>query len=171
MSGRWPSRDPIEEDGGLNLYSMVGNDTVNSWDLLGQTQRPCSEYLKVRVRQGVKVGRTTEQNDEFPPSAGGCGSGWTDYVIPDNYIAWDFSSACAEHDRCYSTCGSSKSKCDIDFRAAMLKECPSWWKPRFRLACIRAANIYYLGVWGLGGFPYGRAQNKHCKWEVCCDDS
>ena len=35
LSGRWPSRDPIEEDGGLNLYSMVGNDTVNSWDYLG----------------------------------------------------------------------------------------------------------------------------------------
>ncbi|MBC2603263.1 RHS repeat-associated core domain-containing protein [Puniceicoccus vermicola] len=34
-TGRWPSRDPIEERGGLNLYAMVGNDAVNQWDFLG----------------------------------------------------------------------------------------------------------------------------------------
>ena len=33
--GRWLSRDPIEEEGGLNLYGMVDNNPVNSWDLLG----------------------------------------------------------------------------------------------------------------------------------------
>ena len=36
-SGRayWPSRDPIEEEGGYNLYGFVGNDGVNAWDVLG----------------------------------------------------------------------------------------------------------------------------------------
>lgn len=36
-SGRtyWPSRDPIGERGGINLYSMVGNDAVNWVDFLG----------------------------------------------------------------------------------------------------------------------------------------
>jgi len=36
-SGRayWPSRDPIEERGGYNLYGFVGNDGVNQWDILG----------------------------------------------------------------------------------------------------------------------------------------
>jgi RHS repeat-associated protein len=34
-SGRWPSRDPIGEEGGINLYGFVGNDGVNGWDLLG----------------------------------------------------------------------------------------------------------------------------------------
>jgi RHS repeat-associated protein len=34
-TGRWPSRDPIEERGGLNLYGFVGNDGVNWWDKLG----------------------------------------------------------------------------------------------------------------------------------------
>ncbi len=33
--GRWLSRDPIEEEGGLNLYGFVGNDPVNRWDYLG----------------------------------------------------------------------------------------------------------------------------------------
>jgi hypothetical protein len=31
----WPSRDPIEEEGGVNLYGFVGNDGVSQWDLLG----------------------------------------------------------------------------------------------------------------------------------------
>jgi RHS repeat-associated protein len=30
--GRWVSRDPIEENGGLNLYAYVGNDPLNSID-------------------------------------------------------------------------------------------------------------------------------------------
>jgi len=33
--GRWPSRDPIGERGGINLYGMVGNDSVNLYDRLG----------------------------------------------------------------------------------------------------------------------------------------
>jgi RHS repeat-associated protein len=35
-TGRWPSRDPIGERGGMNLYGFVGNDGTNRWDLLGQ---------------------------------------------------------------------------------------------------------------------------------------
>lgn len=33
--GRWLSRDPLGEAGGLNLYGMVGNDPVNAYDPLG----------------------------------------------------------------------------------------------------------------------------------------
>jgi RHS repeat-associated protein len=36
-TGRWPSRDPIEEEGGINLYGFVGNDGVNKLDILGLT--------------------------------------------------------------------------------------------------------------------------------------
>jgi RHS repeat-associated protein len=34
-TGRWPSRDPIGEDGGVNLYGFVVNDGVNLVDILG----------------------------------------------------------------------------------------------------------------------------------------
>jgi RHS repeat-associated protein len=34
-TGRWLSRDPIEERGGLSLYGVVENDTVNHIDRLG----------------------------------------------------------------------------------------------------------------------------------------
>jgi RHS repeat-associated protein len=36
LTGRWPSRDPIGEKGGLNLYGFVGNDGLNKWDILGK---------------------------------------------------------------------------------------------------------------------------------------
>jgi RHS repeat-associated protein len=35
--GRWLSRDPIGERGGINLYGMVGNDPMNQCDYLGLT--------------------------------------------------------------------------------------------------------------------------------------
>ena len=40
QTGRWPSRDPIEEEGGVNMYGFVVNDGVNRWDYLG-LKKPC----------------------------------------------------------------------------------------------------------------------------------
>lgn len=34
-TGRWPSRDPIDEEGGLNLYGFVSNSPADSYDYLG----------------------------------------------------------------------------------------------------------------------------------------
>lgn len=34
-TGRWPSRDPINERGGVNLYGFVGNGAINWVDILG----------------------------------------------------------------------------------------------------------------------------------------
>jgi RHS repeat-associated protein len=39
-TGRWPSRDPIGEEGGINLFAFVGNDGVNQWDYLGMLNNP-----------------------------------------------------------------------------------------------------------------------------------
>jgi hypothetical protein len=38
--GRWLSRDPIAERGGVNLYGMIGNDSVNHTDNLGLEKSP-----------------------------------------------------------------------------------------------------------------------------------
>jgi hypothetical protein len=37
----WPSRDPIEERGGLNLYGFVDNDSIRRFDLLGNCAGCC----------------------------------------------------------------------------------------------------------------------------------
>jgi RHS repeat-associated protein len=39
VTGRWLSRDPIGENGGLNLYGMVGNNPISKWDYLGLAYR------------------------------------------------------------------------------------------------------------------------------------
>ena len=42
LTGRWPSRDPIEEDGGVNLYGFLGNDGINGFDVLGMQDFDCT---------------------------------------------------------------------------------------------------------------------------------
>ena len=39
LTGRWPSRNPIGEYGGLNLYSFVKNNGINSFDMLGLQEK------------------------------------------------------------------------------------------------------------------------------------
>src|SRR5208337_5547999 len=40
---RWPNRDPIEEEGGLNLYAYVDNNPVNEIDPLGLIEEGAAE--------------------------------------------------------------------------------------------------------------------------------
>ncbi len=37
--GRWINRDPIEEEGGINVYGFVKNDSINGIDYLGNDYR------------------------------------------------------------------------------------------------------------------------------------
>ena len=41
--GRWINRDPIEEDGGVNLYGYVENDPINLSDPLGLVSKQCQQ--------------------------------------------------------------------------------------------------------------------------------
>jgi RHS repeat-associated protein len=56
VTGRWPSRDPIEEQGGINLYGFVGNDGVNRFDVLGL----CDKSKK----WGCKITKSIISSDE-----------------------------------------------------------------------------------------------------------
>ncbi|MBL9191583.1 MAG: RHS repeat-associated core domain-containing protein [Opitutaceae bacterium] len=59
QTGRWPSRDPIGERGGLNLYWMVGNSALNKIDLLGLEELPLIwdsiEVRKLSIADSVKI--------------------------------------------------------------------------------------------------------------------
>ncbi len=51
LTGRWPSRDPIGEDGVPNLYGFVGNDS-NDWiDDLGNEKKPNKSERDAAARQ------------------------------------------------------------------------------------------------------------------------
>ena len=47
----WPSRDPIGERGGINLYGFVGNDGNNWIDYLGSEKIPNKSERDAAVRE------------------------------------------------------------------------------------------------------------------------
>ena len=82
LTGRWPSRDPIGEKGGVNLYNFVRNDGVNRWDVLGLTGetievKECEAYL--RVDHGS---RSNPLKWKFPAS--GCAMGGAVTCFPES---------------------------------------------------------------------------------------
>ena len=52
-AGAWLSRDPIEEQGGVNLYAFVNNDSVNLFDVLGLQNSEAFEIVSKSYINGV----------------------------------------------------------------------------------------------------------------------
>gem|GEM_PF-1217203 len=133
--GRWPSRDPIGERGGGNLYGFVRNSPVMHLDILGLAIKPCSDFDKTQVVGESTYGRTKEQNNK-KIETNGCGSdgsGW----VPDSYLGEvDFTSSCDKHDRCYATCGSDKDDCDEALKNNMIKECEERYQRWYNFGAI-----------------------------------
>ena len=188
VTGRWPSRDPIEEEGGLNLYGFVGNVPVNALDYLGLTKekggRKCPEGQVSCPRPGHK------------PGSNGCGpEGWKNKFVA-NRPFWmiDFTEPCNRHDICYDTCNSVRSTCDDAFLRDVLDACanrygtptlkmpdlrrigrpifggsPTPPRPPNRLSiCNGFARGYYEAVKRGGQKPYDDAQKNAC---ICCRGS
>ena len=65
LDGRWINHDLIEEQGGLNLYGMIGNNTVRKWDYLGLKKCPCSATEKANAlsRLASCLSRATDTYD------------------------------------------------------------------------------------------------------------
>jgi RHS repeat-associated protein len=57
LTGRWPSRDPIEEEGGINLYGFIGNDGSNEIDFLGE----CIGRMAVEFTARVKLTKDADK--------------------------------------------------------------------------------------------------------------
>lgn len=55
LTGRWPSRDPIEEAGGVNLFGFVGNEPIWHVDVLGLAKAVKSCPFDVQVGHSNKV--------------------------------------------------------------------------------------------------------------------
>ncbi len=53
LTGRWPSRDPIGERGGVNLYGFVGNDSLNLLDIMGAN--PWSPLYEQMHKGGIEA--------------------------------------------------------------------------------------------------------------------
>ncbi len=98
--GRWLGRDPIEEEGGLNLYGFVGNNPVNRIDPWGLDDPGCT--------------------------IGDFGNVALFFLWPDLYDC--FLRCCSVHDACYfkgtPTCTSgSWSSCMITCPSSHCQKC------------------------------------------------
>ena len=54
LTGRWPSRDPIEEEGSLNLYLFVGNNSLGYIDYLGLMNFNFTPQIPFTALWGIK---------------------------------------------------------------------------------------------------------------------
>ena len=57
---RWLNRDPIEEQGGLNLYAFCGNDGINSVDYYGEFRALSGLYFETTDIIDPDSGRSSE---------------------------------------------------------------------------------------------------------------
>ena len=175
--GRWPSRDPIEEKGGVNLYGFVNNRPNVLNDLFGLqnvcptcgefSPHPCSSFKKVRTKDsGVgKEGRTTIDKGHYK-EVNGCDG------VPDYGPGLvSFTDACHKHDICYQTCGTTQSGCDDAMLSDMLSACDDLPFLLFGLQAqcyLKAYVIYGFLASGIGN-KFEAGQDYHCKWVACCE--
>jgi len=119
-------------EGGINFYAYVKNNPVNWIDL-----------------QGL-------QKEKF------CGSEWTNYIVPDNWILFSFKDACEWHDDCYGgeyeLKALSKLECDAKFHDKMMEECKKTIVGMNN--CYNISSIYFWAVVILGEDAYLNARTK-----------
>jgi integrase/recombinase XerD len=143
LTGRWPSRDPIGERGGLNLYGFVGNDGITKLDLLGlsisnpETEWECKQYC-IRTcasRGGTYKGHTLTAVPRRIQLPTGTGFTLTTYICKCHKCGTDGGS-CSCDIRCVgkknppSTCpsviraiGKDSADCQSNARASLAENC------------------------------------------------
>ena len=88
-TGRWPSRDPIEERGGINLYGLVRNNPINQIDKLGlcDIKIRCGAVVRGGITVGWHCGVIAPNGVEYgiggAGSSGGVSGGSVPPVYPD----------------------------------------------------------------------------------------
>jgi RHS repeat-associated protein len=72
VTGRWPNRDPIGEQGGLNPYGMVGNNPINLVDFDGRVFDwiPILGTIEVAIRSAFGGYPGMNQSDYTDPCSG-----------------------------------------------------------------------------------------------------
>ena len=105
-TGRWPSRDPIGEIFGPNLYVMIGNDALNYWDVLGLA----------KGTRGNRDSSTHQNGYNLNPHTGNwTGGNWSGGQRPSRNDGEmgdappvDEQDSCAmAHDKCWDACNNN----------------------------------------------------------------
>ena len=101
--GRWLSRDPIGEKGGLMLYGFVGNDVLNQIDRLGLSYAHLAYYaIRIGIAGYAAVGIWNSENREWKDILGISDSGKIQTTSANADSKKESSSA---HEPCPSSSG------------------------------------------------------------------
>ena len=124
--GKWASRDPIGERGGINLFGYVENNPVNSIDISGLTPHPIYGWW-------CGPDWTGGHAEQYTPHEPGY------YLPPDGAL----DEACMRHDVCYYSCRKTYP-CNPSARSTCFKMCDNM---------LRDEAMRIGGFWGrvIGG--------------------
>lgn len=114
------------------------------------------------------------KKQNYKASHNGCGPENGVVSVPQTPLGVaTFTPACNDHDICYGTCNSSKSKCDSDFFIDMAAICATDYPSNGlidvveRALCVQLAATYANAVSVGGGDAYQTGQKEGCD---CCDE-
>jgi RHS repeat-associated protein len=182
-------RDPFGYVDGLSVYNgwfalgfggdPSGTQSVQGVNgtclLLNGVFVNCPSNAKIRSSGGSHCYRSTIQNSR-PIAVNGCGPeggviAGID-LIPDGPPGMGsiFISPCNLHDRCYGTCGATKSTCDTRLFQNAARVCRTVYRrnPMRYAACLRVAQMYFEAVRDHGANVFESAQDDACEWVGCC---
>ena len=140
---------------------MVIVPTATSHEHVSQTERFSRELstgfdASNLVSYNHDVNRAWERAVRIREGAvayGECGSGWSEWVVPDGW----WGSCCTEHDNCYGRGGNEADRlaCDESLRTCMNNK----WAP---------GNDYYVAVRTFGGSAFSWNDNTNdCSYCGC----
>jgi RHS repeat-associated protein len=185
--GRWISLDPLlypivnqynhartnlmsaSEFDELNYFEYTQSqpvmrvDTTGNAIAQGSTGLPADWHMR-KDANGVCECRTNQPDPTYVPKPNGC------TIVGSPFGGYSFTSACNNHDICYSTCNVAKNVCDDRFLQEMMRICSAGrrrvgffnW-----LSCQVAAREYFAAVQLVGERFYQAAQDAACRWKPC----
>lgn len=180
--GRWQEQDrwrrdadrPTARDGYPNNLSRYESRLSNPIRYLDPTGELPPGFQGPRPTVPPHAGRPHECPHKkprpgfVPPKPNGCGSanGLTvrgNANMPGAYF-YDFNPACDSHDKCYDTCGPTKTDCDDQFAIDLQSACDKAFSEVSigYLVCVADAMALYALVLYGGQGAYDAAQDNAC---------
>lgn len=86
------------------------------------------------------------------PYGYGCGTAFSDPLVPDTLGSMNFLPACVAHDQCYTAATSTRNACDAALGNAVQQACADAGYPS--LVCVIIGVTYQSGVILLGAGAY-----------------
>lgn len=164
QTGRWPSRDPFEESGGVNLYGFLGNNPAGKWDYLGMltvnynliSKGNCGEhYVEIEFSWSAIPERTyTVQEVKITGKVEPCNSVEKITEFDEDY--WEYWPRLGHFGSVIDGSGSaafgcSKGKIEFEGNIRVYKRCDiAYLNDNGDLACGPRRND---SSWSKGGHP------------------